>query len=62
MTGVQSWTLNNTTLVINWGPPDDPNGNITSYSVSIIDLRNGNPVRQLENLIGTSLTQTNLGT
>ena len=61
MTGVQSRTLNDAALVINWGPPDDPNGNIISYSVSIIDLRNGNPVRQ-ENLIGTSLTQTDLGT
>ena len=61
MTGVQSSTHNDTTLVISWRPPDDPKGDIMNYSVSIINLGNGNPVRQ-DNLIDTSLTQTDLGT
>ena len=49
-----------TTLVISWGPPATPNGNILSYSVSIINLKDGNAVRQ-ENTISTTVTLTGLG-
>ena len=51
---------NNATLVISWELPATPNGNITSYSVSIINLKDGSAVRQ-ENTITTTITQTNLG-
>ena len=48
-----------TTLVITWGPPDDPTGNF-NYTVSIINLRDGNTVRD-EETISTSITQSDLG-
>ena len=48
-----------TTLVITWGPPDNPTGNF-NYTVSIINLRDGNTVRD-EETISTSITQSDLG-
>ena len=34
-----------TTLLISWGEPASPNGNILSYSITITDLRDDNIVR-----------------
>ena len=57
---LQTVSTNDDTLVISWEPPATPNGNILSYSVSIINLKDGTTVRQ-ENTISTTITQTNLG-
>ena len=53
-------STDDTTLVISWEPPATPNGNILSYSVSIVNLKDDSAVRQ-ENTISTSITQTGLG-
>ena len=34
-----------TTLLISWGEPVSPNGNILSYSITITDLRDDSTVR-----------------
>ena len=47
------------TLVISWEPPATPNGNITSYSVSIINLKDGSAVRQ--EFISVELTNVMAG-
>ena len=53
---------NDDTLVISWGPPVTPNGAITSYSISIINLKDGSAVRQENVSIETlSVTETGLG-
>ena len=51
---------NDTTLIISWEPPANPNGDILSYSVSIINLSDGSTVRD-EETTSTSITQTDLG-
>ena len=43
---VQAQSTNDTTLVISWEPPVSPNGNITSYSINIFNLKDGSAVRQ----------------
>ena len=59
---VQVQSTDDTTLVISWEPPATPNGNITSYSVSIINLKDGSAVRQGSILLEiNNLTETNLG-
>ena len=59
---LQVESANNTTLVISWEPPATPNGNILSYSVSIINLKDGSAVRQENVSVETdNLTETNLG-
>ena len=59
---LQSESANNTTLVISWEPPAIPNGNITNYSVSIINLKDGSAVRQDNVPVEIdNLTETNLG-
>ena len=60
VTELQAESIDDTTLVISWEPPATPNGNITSYSVSMINLRDGSAVRQ-ENTVSTTITQTDLG-
>ena len=53
---------NDDTLVISWGAPVTPNGAITSYSISIINLKDGSAVRQEIIPIETlSVRQTGLG-
>ena len=52
-----------TTLLISWGEPVSPNGNILSYSITITDLRDDSTVRS-ENRgteESTSFMLTNLG-
>ena len=61
VTELQAESTDDATLVISWEPPATPNGNITSYSVSIINLKDGSAVRQ-ESTISTTTTQTGLGT
>ena len=59
---LQVASTNNTTLVISWEPPATPNGNILSYSVSIVNLKDGSAVRQENVLLEiNNLTETNLG-
>ena len=56
-------SVNDTTLLISWGEPASPNGNILSYSITITDLRDDNIVRS-ENRgteESTSFMATNLG-
>ena len=38
-------SVNDTTLLISWGEPVSPNGNILSYSITITDLRDDSNVR-----------------
>ena len=38
-------SVNDTTLLISWGEPVSPNGNILSYSITITDLRDDSTVR-----------------
>ena len=38
-------SVNDTTLLISWGEPVSPNGNILSYSITITDLRDDSAVR-----------------
>ena len=62
VTELQAESTDDSTLVISWEPPATPNGNILSYSVSIINLKDGSAVR-LENIPVEidNLTETNLG-
>ena len=60
ITNLQAESTDDTTLVISWEPPATPNGNILSYSVSIINLKDGSAVRQ-ENTISTTITLTDFG-
>ena len=60
LTNLLAESTDDITLVISWEPPATPNGNIT-YSVSIINLKDGSAVRQ-ENTISTTIALTNLGT
>ena len=56
-------SINDTTLLISWGEPVSPNGNILSYSITITDLRDDSNIRR-ENRgaeESTSFTETNLG-
>ena len=62
VTNLTADSMGNDTLVISWGPPVTPNGAMTSYSISIINLKDGSAVRQENTLIETlSVTQTGLG-
>ena len=38
-------SVNDTTLLISWGEPVSPNGNILSYSITITDHRDDSTVR-----------------
>ena len=56
-------SLNDTTLLISWGEPASPNGNILSYSINITNLKDGSTVRS-ENREPTdnpSFTENDLG-
>ena len=61
VTEVQSNARNDTTLVIFWERPVNPNGIIVNYSISINNLADGHLLGQ-EITVNTSFTQTNLGT
>ena len=53
-------SVNDTTLLISWGEPVSPNGNILSYSITITDLRDDSTVRRVTEE-STSFMETNLG-
>ena len=56
-------SVNDTTLLISWGEPVSPNGNILNYFIKITDLRDDSTVRS-ENRGAeetTSFMETNLG-
>ena len=61
VTEVQSNAHNDTTLVIFWERPVNPNGKIVNYSININNLADGHLLGQ-EITVDTSFTQTNLGT
>ena len=46
VTDLQASSPNETTLVISWRPPADPNGDILSFSVSIINIGDNSIVVQ----------------
>ena len=50
-------SVNDTTLLISWGEPVSPNGNIISYFITIADLRGDSTVR----INNTDYVQINLG-
>ena len=56
-------TTSDTTLLISWGEPVSPNGNILSYSITITDLRDDSTVRSEDRgrEQSTSFVETNLG-
>ena len=56
-------TTSDTTLLISWGEPVSPNGNILNYSITITDLRDDSTVRRENRGIGesTSFFESNLG-
>ncbi len=57
---VGSETPDNTTLVLNWLPPDPTNGDILNYTVRVT-LNASNDVTIVEeNVTATSFTATNL--
>ena len=53
-------SVNDTTLLISWGEPVSPNGNILSYSITITDLRDNSTVRS-EMVGNTTYMELNLG-
>ena len=57
---LEATSFNETTLVITWRLPANPNGNIFGYFISIADIT-GDTIIIQENITSTSLTQTNLG-
>ena len=57
---LEATSFNETTLVITWRLPANPNANILGYFISITDIT-GDTIIRLENITSTSLTQTNLG-
>ena len=60
VTGLESRSEDNDTLIISWEPPDSPNGRLLNYSVSIINLKDGSTVRR-EITLDTDITETDLG-
>ena len=56
-------SINDTTLLISWGEPVSPNGNILSYSITITDLRDDSTVRSENRGAEQSISfvETNLG-
>ena len=60
VTDLQTNSPDNSILIISWRPPTIPNGNITSYTVRIENLRDG--IAMNHNAAMTSLTENDLGT
>ena len=61
ITELQLRTPNETTFVITWQPPANPNGDVIHYFVSITNLKDDSEVEE-DNTVSTSFTQSNLGT
>jgi hypothetical protein len=58
---LQASSSNTTTVaIVSWNPPSNLNGDIVSYSVSIINLRDGSTVRQ-EQVNQQRYIESNLG-
>ncbi len=49
-----------TNIHITWSLPKAPNGIITAYSLTLLDLKNNN-VLYMENIMETTLSQPGLG-
>ena len=60
MSALEVNAINDTTLLISWGEPVSPNGNILSYSINITDLRDDSIINR-ETIDNTNYTVTNLG-
>ena len=59
VTNLLAESTDDTSLIISWEPPATSNGNITSYSVSIINLKDGSAVKQ--EFISVELTNVMAG-
>ena len=59
---LQTNSPDNSTLVISWRPPTTPNGNITSYTVRIDNLRDGTTLRNISAVMTNFIEKNNLGT
>ena len=57
---VRAVSQNDTTLLISWDPPTNPNGVIHNYTITITNLKDGSTERQ-KNTPSTTLLETNLG-
>ena len=60
MSSLEVNSVNDTTLLISWGEPVSPNGNILSYSITITDLRDESTIRS-EAINNTDYVEINLG-
>ena len=58
---MQAHSINDSTLVVSWEHPVNPNGEILNYTISIINLRDGSTVRQ-QMISQLGFTLRNLGT
>ena len=59
ITSLTSDSPDGTTLVLNWQPPDSPNGGILNYTVRITQHSDGVRISE-ENVSNTTFTATNL--
>ncbi len=59
ITSLTSDSPDGTTLVLNWQPPDSPNGGILNYTVRITQHSDGVRISK-ENVSNTTFTATNL--
>lgn len=59
---VQTESPDDSTLMISWSPPVETNGDILSYSITIINLKDGSTVRnEMIPAHVNSITQSSLG-
>ena len=61
MSSLEVNSVNDTTLLISWGEPVSPNGNILSYSITITDLRDESTIRSEAINNNTDYVEINLG-
>jgi hypothetical protein len=60
VTNLQAESPNDTTMLISWEPPANPNGIIFHYFISIVNLHSGGLVRR-ERLLSMMLAESRLG-
>ena len=60
VTEIQVSSTNDTTLLLSWEPPANPNGIILSYTVSVVNLADFGVVRH-DSTVSTTFSQTDLG-
>ena len=61
MTTILVESTDNDTLHISWEPPVTPNGTITSYSISFINLKDGSAVQESIHVEIHNFSRTDLG-